>query len=205
MTCPPPKFRRSPPLVPVRHVRKELDVPKTGMRVVVVSDTHSSPHPNAYVLIRSLEPAHILHAGDLGKLSVLRSLELLAPVSVVRGNMDPRQAELPDRITLRMRGPDGSALTILLVHIALRSTRLNKATRELARAEQAHLVVCGHSHVPLIAREQGIAIFNPGSVGPRRFDLPITIGVLEVHPTGVSTRHICCETGEEWKPPPLTF
>lgn len=205
MTYRPPKYRRSPQPILVRHVRKTINVPKTGMRLVVVSDSHSSPHPSADALIRALEPARILHAGDLGKPAVLQTFERIAPVSVVRGNMDPRQSELPDRITLTLRGPGDSTLTILLIHIALQRTRLNKAIRELAQAERAHLVVCGHSHVPLIGRDQGIALFNPGSIGPRRFSLPITFGVLDVQPTGVSIRHFCCETGEEWKPPSVAF
>jgi predicted phosphodiesterase len=55
-------------------------------------------------------------------------------------------------------------------------------------------VVCGHSHAPLIARDGRFAVFNPGSIGPRRFMLPISFGVIEVRATGVSMRHIDCET-----------
>ena len=176
-------------------------MPTDGLRVVVVADTHSNPHPRAYEHIRALKPGHILHAGDVGNLGVLTSLELLAPVSVVRGNIDERKPELPDAATLAFRRPTGSALTVLMTHIGLRGPKLRKATRELAQRERAGLVVCGHSHIPLMGRDDGIVIFNPGSIGPRRFALPIVFGVLEVSAESASLKHIDCETGEEWSPP----
>jgi predicted phosphodiesterase len=61
-------------------------------------------------------------------------------------------------------------------------------------------VVCGHSHVPFAAHDRGITVFNPGSAGPRRFQLPIVFGVIDVSTEGVSVRHIECETGLPWKP-----
>ena len=69
-----------------------------------------------------------------------------------------------------------------------------------ARAREAGLVVCGHSHVPLIARDRDLAVFNPGSVGPRRFQLPIVFGLIEVSSSAVRLAHIDCETGQAWKP-----
>ena len=64
----------------------------------------------------------------------------------------------------------------------------------------AGLVVCGHSHVPFVTNDRGLALFNPGSVGPRRFALPIVFGVMEVTSAGVSLRHVDCETGLPWRP-----
>ncbi len=58
----------------------------------------------------------------------------------------------------------------------------------------------GHSHVPFIGRDRDLAIFNPGSIGPRRFHLPIVFGVLDVKDRKVSMRHVSCETGEVWSP-----
>jgi hypothetical protein len=70
----------------------------------------------------------------------------------------------------------------------------------MARAEEAVLVVCGHSHVPFPANDRGITVYNPGSVGPRRFHLPIVLGVIDVSAKGVALRHVDCETGEPWRP-----
>jgi predicted phosphodiesterase len=68
------------------------------------------------------------------------------------------------------------------------------------RAEDASLVVCGHSHVPFIGRDRGLAVFNPGSIGPRRFHLPIVFGTIDLSPTEVRLAHIDCETGTAWSP-----
>jgi hypothetical protein len=61
-------------------------------------------------------------------------------------------------------------------------------------------VVCGHSHVPFIGRDRGLSVFNPGSIGPKRFHLPIVFGVIDIAKNGVSLQHIDCETGERWEP-----
>ena len=62
--------------------------------------------------------------------------------------------------------------------------------------------MCGHSHVPLLTEDDGLFVFNPGSIGPRRFTLPITFGVMERTETNWSMRHVSCETGERWLPRP---
>jgi predicted phosphodiesterase len=71
----------------------------------------------------------------------------------------------------------------------------------MAKAEQAQLVVCGHSHVPFIAQERGLTVFNPGSIGPRRLHLPIVFGTIAITPDRVRLAHINCESGEPWSPP----
>ena len=71
----------------------------------------------------------------------------------------------------------------------------------MARAERASLVVCGHSHVPFIGQERDLTVFNPGSIGPRRFHLPIVFGTIAVAPQGIRLAHVDCETGQPWLPP----
>ena len=90
-----------------------------------------------------------------------------------------------------------------LVHIAVNGPKLRADAARIARAEHATLVVCGHSHVPFIAEERGLTVFNPGSIGPRRFSLPIVFGTLELgpRPRGVRLAHVDCETGARWLPP----
>ncbi len=146
--------------------------------------------------LAALAPTAILHAGDIGDLSVITRLKKIAPTIAVRGNIDDR--ELPDHIVLTLKR-GAAALRIFLTHIAVRGPKLMPSVAAPARAAGASVVICGHSHVPLIAGERGLSVFNPGSIGPRRFSLPITFGVLEWGEK-LSARHIDCETGETWLP-----
>jgi hypothetical protein len=177
------------------------------LRLVAVADTHSQPHPATAERLRALAPAAILHGGDIGDLGVLDELAAIAPVFAVRGNIDIRARDLPDilLIDLVRRGGDGEgegrALRILLTHIAVAGPRLRPEIAKRAREAGASLVVCGHSHVPFIGEERGITMFNPGSIGPRRFHLPIVLGTIDVSPRGVRLAHVSCETGEVWLPP----
>jgi putative phosphoesterase len=170
------------------------------LRIAVVADTHSSPHPETIKHLKALAPDAILHAGDIGDLSVLEELAALAPLHAVRGNIDTRANQLPDVMVLDLVGADRT-YRLLLVHIAVYGPRLRADIAKIARAEKASLVVCGHSHVPFIGLDKGITVFNPGSIGPRRFSLPIVFGTINVTRTGVKLAHVNCETGAPWSPP----
>ncbi|ACY15570.1 metallophosphoesterase family protein [Haliangium ochraceum] len=167
----------------------------------VVADTHSRPHPATADLLRARAPDAILHAGDIGDLEVLERLAEVAPVHAVRGNIDARAPELPDQLTIDLVGDEGRALRILLVHIAVYGPRLRTDIVRIARDAKAELVVCGHSHVPFIGEDRGLTVFNPGSVGPRRFALPIVFGMLRLGAGGLQLEHLSCETGATWLPP----
>jgi uncharacterized protein len=185
-----------------RLVKKKASVPMPaeGARIAVVADTHSRPHPATADHLAALAPDAILHAGDVGELSVLEELARIAPVFAVRGNIDTRAPSLPDTLTIDLVTSRGS-LRIFMIHIAVNGPRLRADVARLARAEKAALVVCGHSHVPFIGQDADLTVFNPGSVGPRRFSLPIVFGTIELAPTGVRLAHIDCETGRAWTPP----
>jgi uncharacterized protein len=185
---------------PRAHARETLKLVGGELRIVAVADTHSKPHPDLGARIDEIAPHHIFHAGDIGDLAVLRGLARHAPVTAVRGNIDERAPDLPDVVTLDVGGDAGVMLKILLVHIAVSGPKLRADVLKLAKANDASLVVCGHSHVPFATHDRGVAVFNPGSVGPRRFALPIVLGVIEVKPDGVSLRHVNCETGSPWRP-----
>jgi predicted phosphodiesterase len=103
-------------------------------------------------------------------------------------------------VRIEVRGDHGVLVTMLLTHIAVDRTRVRADVGRRARECGAGLVVCGHSHVPFAAHDRGLTLFNPGSVGPRRFTLPIVFGVIEVRREGVSLRHVDCETGGQWVP-----
>ncbi len=186
---------------PLAKRRVELRLPASGpWRIVVVADTHSAPHPRTHALIAELAPHAILHAGDIGDLAVLDNLARIAPLFAIRGNIDVRMADLPDALTVDVGAGAGTLLSLLVLHIAVLGPRLRADAARLAREEGAGVVVCGHSHVPFIGMDRGLAVFNPGSIGPRRFRLPIVFGVLELSPAGLRMHHVDCETGERWVP-----
>ena len=144
------------------------------MRVGLISDTHGLVRPEALAALAGSD--HIIHAGDIGAPQVLDALRELAPVTVVRGNND-REAwarGIAETETLRLEGA--------LVHVI-------HDLAELAidpRAAGVRAVVAGHSHKPCARVEDEVLYVNPGSAGPRRFSLPISIGHLYVE--GVRVR-----------------
>jgi uncharacterized protein len=179
---------------------EEREFPSTGqLRLVALADTHSHPHRDGLDLVAKEKPAAILHGGDIGDLSVLDDLALIAPVIAVRGNIDSTTHDLPTTTIIKWTLDNVVRSTWLLTHIAVRGPRLYREVVDIAREHQAQLVICGHSHVPFIGRDKGLAIFNPGSIGPRRFALPITYGVIDFSLEGIDLKHINCETGHPLK------
>lgn len=144
----------------------------------VVSDTHGEARSELLKMLQGVEG--ILHAGDVGSLAVVRELETIAPVTAVRGNMDPRDvcAVLPEIAWLKWRG-----LCIAVVH---RLT--NPADRSISPADykdrSPDVVVFGHTHRAEIYWHEGCLYFNPGSAGSRRFGLPCTAGLLSLDEAG---------------------
>lgn len=187
----------------MRATARVVAPPGRGLRLAVVADTHSRPHPAAAGLLRALAPDAVLHAGDIGDLGVLDELREIAPLHAIRGNIDVRDAALPDVITVELEVPVAPvpSLRLLLVHIGQAGVRLRADAARLARSERASLVVCGHSHIPFVGVDRGLTIFNPGSVGPRRFALPIVFGLVELDARGLRFIHVDAETGGRWMPP----
>jgi putative phosphoesterase len=171
-----------------------------ALRLAVVADTHSQPHPRALEWIAQLAPDAILHAGDIGDLAVLDRLAALAPLIAVRGNIDERAPHVPEVVAIDIRSSEASMLKILLMHIAVYGPKVRADAARLAAEKGAKLIVCGHSHVPFIGRDRGLIVFNPGSAGPRRMHLPILFGVLEIESGKLSLKHVSCETGQAWSP-----
>lgn len=173
-------------------------------KIVVVADTHGAPHARCHELVAREAPTHILHAGDVGDLAVVDGLARLAETTAVRGNIDARGSatSLPDVVHVRLESaPARPILDLILLHIAVAGPRLRSDAAALAREVGARMVVCGHSHVPFVGVDRGLTLFNPGSVGPRRFHLPILFGVIDVRADGIRLEHVDCETGERWLPP----
>ncbi|MGC9158128.1 MAG: metallophosphoesterase family protein [Terracidiphilus sp.] len=137
-----------------------------AVRIGVVSDTHGLLRPEVASALAGVE--HILHLGDIGKISVLDELRRIAPVTAVRGNVDREGpcAELPATEVVRFAGS-----YIYMLH-DLETLRLDPAAARFAA------VLSGHTHVPGFHTKQNVLYFNPGSCGPRRFQLPVTVGLL---------------------------
>jgi putative phosphoesterase len=142
------------------------------MRIGVVSDTHGLLRPEVAPALAGVD--HILHLGDVGKISVLRELAKIAPVTAVRGNVDrePPCGELPETDVVLFEGR-----YIYMLH-DLGTLHLDPAAAKFGA------VLFGHSHVPNYYTRKGVLYLNPGSCGPRRFDLPVTVGLLEVREDG---------------------
>lgn len=138
----------------------------SAIRIGVISDTHNLVRPEALHALRDC--THIIHAGDICNPAVLDALNALAPVTAVRGNNDSgaRIDELPEAVTIRL-----ADTSIHVVHDIADVPR---------RLDGIDIVITGHSHKPLIERRGATLFVNPGSAGPRRFKLPITLGIMTV-------------------------
>jgi putative phosphoesterase len=191
----PPRSGRPSALARLRTGQVKVASPgDRDLRIAVVADSHGAPHPRAYALLRDRRPDVILHAGDIGGPDIVSALAAIAPTHAVRGNIDDHL--FPDDLVV-----DVGYLKLLLTHIAVYGPKLRADVGARARAAKAAIVVCGHSHVPFVGRDQGLVVFNPGSLGPRRFSLPILFGVVELGKDGMRFEHVSCETGERWLPP----
>jgi uncharacterized protein len=138
------------------------------MIVGVISDTHGLLRPEAVVMLRGSE--HIIHAGDIGAPEIIPALEKLAPVTAIRGNIDHQAwcRRFPETEVVELAG-----VHIYIIH-DLNAIDLNPKAAGFAA------VISGHSHKPHQDVKDGVLYFNPGSAGPRRFKLPITVGRMEI-------------------------
>jgi hypothetical protein len=139
---------------------------KDDIIIGVISDTHGLLRPEAIAALQGAD--YMIHAGDVGKPDILDRLAEIAPLTVVRGNIDtePWAKKLPLKEVFEHQG-----ISIYVLHI------LEKLD---LRPEAAgfQVVISGHSHVPKQETKRGVLYFNPGSAGPRRFKLPVTVGRL---------------------------
>jgi putative phosphoesterase len=146
------------------------------MRIGVISDTHGLLRPEALKALRGAE--HILHAGDIGDPVILDALRAIAPVTAIRGNIDEG-------------GPCGHLSPTELAELDGRSIYLLHDVKKLdLNPEVAGIaaVIFGHSHKPLVEWRRGVLFLNPGSAGPRRFELPVTLAWLKIDANGLDAR-----------------
>lgn len=138
------------------------------MRIGVISDTHGLLRPKALTALQGAE--HILHAGDVGDPAILDTLRTIAPVTAIRGNIDEGGPcnHLPPTELLELNGR-----YIYMLHDV-------KKLDLSPEAASISAVVFGHSHKPLIEHRRNVLFLNPGSAGPRRFQLPVTVAWLHI-------------------------
>ena len=138
------------------------------MRIGLIADTHNLLRPEALAALQGVD--HLIHAGDIGGPHILADLERIAPLSVVRGNNDQDSwaDAIPERLTLRF-----GAIALHVLH-DLKQLDIDPA------AQGIDVVITGHSHKPLHEERNGVLYLNPGSAGPRRFKLPISVGIVHI-------------------------
>ena len=139
-----------------------------AVKVGLISDTHGLLRPQALEALRGCD--FLIHGGDIGKPEILEALREIAPLTVVRGNNDTDDgwaADVPFDAMLRV-----GKLAIYVTHIL--------ADVPETLASDVRVIVTGHSHKPLQQTRHGVLYINPGSAGPRRFKLPITVGMLHI-------------------------
>lgn len=139
-----------------------------AVKVGLISDTHGLLRPQALEALRGCD--FLIHGGDIGKPEILQALREIAPLTVVRGNNDTDDgwaSDVPHEAVLRV-----GKLAIYVTHIL--------ADVPETLPPDVAVVVTGHSHKPLQQTRHGVLFLNPGSAGPRRFKLPITVGMLHI-------------------------
>jgi len=141
---------------------------KDKLRVGVISDTHGLLRPEALDAMVGVDL--IIHAGDIGGEAILDDLGTLAPVVAVRGNMDREgwAYSLPLNETVALKNS--------LIHVIHDLSRIDLDPA----ASGMRVVISGHSHMPAVIQKDGVLFLNPGSAGPRRFKLPLSVALLHI-------------------------
>ena len=143
------------------------------VRIGVISDTHGLLRPEVGQLLAGV--AHIIHAGDIGSPNIIAELQRIAPVTAIRGNVDTAHwaEHYPETQMVTLGGH-----CIYVLH--------NVQTLQLEPVpSEVDVVVCGHSHRPRVETIRGVLQLNPGSAGPRRFNLPVTVATLDLTAGGL--------------------
>lgn len=140
------------------------------MRIGLIADTHGLVRPQALTALAGVEV--ILHAGDVGGTAVLWALRRVAPTHAVRGNTDPDDPNLPERLALSFDG--------LSLHVSHGHELGSPTPPRLVRSYAADVIVFGHTHRPLVSHQGRQLVINPGAAGPRRFDLKPSVALLTI-------------------------
>jgi putative phosphoesterase len=156
---------------------------QTAFHLGIVSDTHGLLRPEALAALRGSQ--HIIHAGDIGEPEILEKLKEIAPVTAIRGNIDKAgwAKDLPATEVVELEG-----VSIYVLH-DLSQLDLKP------EAAGFNMVVYGHSHVPKQETRNGVLYLNPGSAGPRRFKLPVSVARVEIEGGNIEAEIVTLDIG----------
>lgn len=141
---------------------------KLKYKIGIIADTHGLLRPEAFSALQGADL--IIHAGDIGDLHIIDTLETISPVIAVRGNMDNGIGAYDVK---RTEVVDAGSHTIYVLH--------DLGTLDIEpSSSHVRVIVHGHTHRPAIQQYEGVLYINPGSAGPRRFKLPVTVAMLDI-------------------------
>jgi uncharacterized protein len=167
------------------NVKSETQVnPSRTICIGVIADTHGLFDPAILRHFQNVD--HIIHAGDIGKRSVIMKLEEIAPVTAVSGNVDGYdESGFPSETMIELAG-----LRIAVRHILYEGGKLTKDGRAFLDRTRPDICIFGHTHQPRNEWLGKTLLFNPGSAGPKRFTLPRMLGMITIG-VRLSARHVC--------------
>lgn len=160
-----------------------MSAPRRPVLIGVISDTHGKLDDQVPGLFAGVN--RIIHAGDIGSEELIWELEKIAPVIAVRGNVDSNTMCYPNE---RMAVIEGR--TFYVRHQFATVEKMNAAQQRIIEQRMPDVVVFGHSHQAYVGQWRGTLLFNPGSAGPKRFSLPRTVGLIELHDEQVASHII---------------
>jgi hypothetical protein len=156
---------------------KNTDKQKSSCTIGVISDTHGLLRPEVNEVFQHVE--RIIHAGDIGNDKILQDLGIIAPVTAVRGNMDGNWA-------FKLKRTEALEISGNLIYVIHDIARLDLDPESSGTS----VVISGHSHRPSASKHNGVLYMNPGSAGPRRFSLPVSVGLLHINSKGIKAELI---------------
>jgi hypothetical protein len=154
----------------------------------VISDTHGKLDERVLDLFAGVH--RIVHAGDIGDEELIWQMEKVAPVIAVRGNNDSETICFPNERMAVVKGR-----TFYVRHQFATVEKMSPAQQRIIEQRMPDVVIFGHSHKAYVGRWRGTLLFNPGGAGPKRFNLPRTVGLLELHEEHVEPRIINLDDG----------
>ena len=155
----------------------DTDTHKLSCTIGVISDTHGLLRPEVYEAFHNVD--RIIHAGDIGNENILQELENIAPVTAVRGNMDGDWA-------FKLRRTEALEISGNLIYVIHDIDRLDLDPDSSGTS----VVISGHTHKPSASRHNGVVYMNPGSAGPERSTLPVSVGLLHINSKGIRAEMI---------------
>jgi putative phosphoesterase len=146
---------------------------RPSFKIGVISDTHGLLRPEVVEVFKDV--GRIIHAGDIGREFVLQELRAIAPVTAVRGNMDGEDW------AFKLQRTEAIEIHDHLIYVIHDIAKLDIEPDSSGTG----VIISGHSHRPSVSKHKGVLYLNPGSAGPKRFKLPISVGLLHVNSKGI--------------------